>query len=352
MTPQRAFTVAQLADHVRGSVHGDGSLTITGVHTLEGAGGSDVSFLASDAYTQALGATKAGCVILRQRDAAVSPSQSCIVVDDPHRSIVEVVALMYPPMRLPVGLRDTSATIDPSAQVDATASISAGCRIGAGCVVGPHVQLHPNVVLEQGTHVGADSVLFAAVVCYSDTYIGGRCIIHSGAVIGSDGFGFLEQGDRSFVKIPQVGRVRIGEDVEIGANTTIDRAALGETVIGDGVKLDNLVHIAHGVEIGAHTAIAAQTGISGSTTIGRRNRLAGQVGVVGHIQTVDDVIVLAQSGVSKSITAPGLFLGSPAKHHRTALRIEAALRNLPDLIQELETLRRQVDELKKAQSHE
>lgn len=352
MTPKRTFTVAQLAEHVRGSVHGDSSLTITGVHTLEGAGSSDVSFLAADAYAHALGSTAAGCVILRQRDASASPSRACIVVDDPHRSIVEIVELMYPPMRLPDGLRDASATIDASAQVDATAAVAAGCRIGAGCVVGPHVQLHPNVVLEQGTHVSADSVLFAAVVCYPQTHIGERCIIHSGAVIGSDGFGFLEQSDKSFVKIPQVGSVRIGNDVEIGANTTIDRAALGETVIGDGVKLDNLIHIAHGVEIGAHTAIAAQTGISGSTTIGRRNRLAGQVGVVGHIQTVDDVIVFAQSGVSKSITAPGLFLGSPAKQHRTALRIEAALRNLPDLIQELETLRRQVDELKKAQSHE
>ncbi len=352
MIPQRAFTVAQLADHVRGSVRGEASLTITGVDTLEGACSSDVSFLASDAYTHALGATKAGCVILRQRDAAASPSQSCIVVDDPHRSIVEVVALMYPPMRLREGLRDTSATIDPSAQVDVTASVSAGCRIGAGCVVGPHVQLHPNVVLEQGTHVGTDSVLYAAVVCYSDTYIGERCIIHSGAVIGSDGFGFLEQSDKSFVKIPQVGRVRIGNDVEIGANTTIDRAALGETVIGDGVKLDNLIHIAHGVEIGAHTAIAAQTGVSGSTTIGQRNRLAGQVGVVGHIHTADDVIVFAQSGVAKSITAPGVYFGSPVKNHRSALRIEAALRNLPELVQELETLRREIDELKKAQSHE
>jgi UDP-3-O-[3-hydroxymyristoyl] glucosamine N-acyltransferase len=171
-------------------------------------------------------------------------------------------------------------------------------------------------------------------------------------VIGSDGFGFVERPDKSFVKIPQVGCVRIGNDVEIGANTTIDRAAMGETAIEDGVKLDNLIHIAHGVHVGANTAIAAQTGVSGSTTLGKRNRLAGQVGVVGHITTADDVVVFAQSGVSKTLAAPGMYLGSPVTEHRAALRIEAALRNLPELVHELNELRREVNELKKAQSHE
>jgi len=348
MTQQRTYTVAQLAEHVRGSVRGDASLVITGVQTLDGASTSDVTFLAKASYAHALATTGAGCVVLRADAAANSPSAACIVVDDPYRSIVEIIALMYPPVRLPDGLRDTSSTIDPTAQVDPTAAISPGCRIGAGCVVGAHTQLHPNVVLEQGTQIGANSVLYANVTCYYDTIIGDRCIIHSGAVLGSDGFGFVEHPDKSFTKIPQVGRVRVGNDVEIGANTTIDRAAIGETVIEDGVKLDNLVHIAHGVHIGAHTAIAAQTGVSGSTTLGRRNRLAGQVGVVGHIETSDDVVVFAQSGVGKSITKPGVYFGSPVKDHRTALRIEAALRNLPELIQELDTLRREVDEMKKA----
>lgn len=348
MTQQRTYTVAQLAEHVRGSVRGDASLVITGVQTLDGASTSDVTFLAKATYAHALSTTGAGCVVLRADAAANSPSAACIVVDDPYRSIVEIIALMYPPVRLPDGLRDTSSTIDPTAQVDPTAAISPGCRIGAGCVVGAHTQLHPNVVLEQGTQIGANSVLYANVTCYYDTIIGDRCIIHSGAVLGSDGFGFVEHPDKSFTKIPQVGRVRVGNDVEIGANTTIDRAAIGETVIEDGVKLDNLVHIAHGVHIGAHTAIAAQTGVSGSTTLGRRNRLAGQVGVVGHIETSDDVVVFAQSGVGKSITKPGVYFGSPVKDHRTALRIEAALRNLPELIQELDTLRREVDEMKKA----
>ena len=352
MTPQRTYTVAQLAEHVRGSVRGDASLMITSVQTLEGASSSDVSFLAKASYVPALRATAAGCVVLRESDATQSPSAACIIVEDPYRSIVEIIALMYPPVRLPDGLRDVSSTIDPTAQIDATAAISPGCRIGAGCVVGAHTQLHPNVVLEQGTQIGSNTVLYANVTCYYDTIIGDQCIIHSGAVIGSDGFGFVERPDKSFIKIPQVGRVRIGNDVEIGANTTIDRAAIGETIIDDGVKLDNLVHIAHGVQIGAHTAIAAQTGVSGSTTLGQRNRLAGQVGVVGHIQITDDVVVFAQSGVGKSIATPGVYFGSPVKDHRTALRIEAAVRNLPDLVHELDTLRRDVDELKKAQSHE
>lgn len=350
MTHQRTYTVAQLAEHVRGSVRGDASLVITGVQTLDGASSSDVSFLAKASYGSALQSTKAGCVLVREADAANVPSAASIVVDDPHQSIVAIIALMFPPVTLPAGLRDVSATIDPTAHVDPTAAISPGCRISAGCVVGPHAQLHPNVVLEQGTHVGAHSVLYGNVVCYYDTIIGDRCIIHGGAVIGSDGFGFVEHADKSFTKIPQVGRVRIGNDCEIGANTTIDRAALGETVLEDGVKLDNLIHIAHGVRIGAHTAIAAQTGVSGSTTLGKRNRLAGQVGVVGHIHTTDDVVVFAQSGVGKSIVTPGIYFGSPVKDHRTALRIEAAARNLPELIHELDTLRREVDALKKAQS--
>lgn len=352
MTHQRTYTVAQLAEHVRGSVRGDASLMITGVQTLDGAIHTDVTFLAKASYAAALTSTTAGCVVLREADAEHAPSAACIIVDDPYRSIVEIITLMYPPLRLNEGLRDASATIDPSAVIDPTAAIAAGCRIGAGCVIGPHAQLHPNVVLEQGTSIGAHTVVYSNVVCYYGTTIGERCIIHSGAVIGSDGFGFVERSDKSFVKIPQVGRVRIGNDVEIGANTTIDRAAIGETVLEDGVKLDNLIHIAHGVHIGAHTAIAAQTGVSGSTTLGKRNRLAGQVGVVGHIHTTDDVVVFAQSGVGKSIVTPGIYFGSPVKDHRTALRIEAAARNLPELVHELDALRREVDALKKAQSHE
>lgn len=352
MMHQRTYTVAQLAELVRGSVRGDASLQITGVQTLDGATPVDVTFLAKASYAAALRSTSAGCVVLREADAEYAPSAACIIVDNPYRSIVEIITMMYPPARLAEGLRDTSATIDPTAVVDPSAAIAAGCRIAAGCVVGAHAQLHPNVVLEEGTQIGANTILHPNVVCYHDTMIGQRCIVHGGAVIGSDGFGFVERPDKSFVKIPQVGRVRIGDDVEIGANTTIDRAAIGETVIEDGVKLDNLIHIAHGVHIGANTAIAAQTGVSGSTTLGKRNRLAGQVGVVGHISTADDVVVFAQSGVGKTLSTPGVYFGSPVKEHRTALRIEAALRNLPELVQELDTLRREVDLLKKAQSHE
>jgi len=161
-------------------------------------------------------------------------------------------------------------------------------------------------------------------------------------VIGADGFGFFENPDGSFEKIPQVGTVVIGNDVEIGSNTCVDRAAVGATVIGNGVKLDNLIHIAHGVTLGENTAIAAQTGISGSTTLGARNRIAGQVGIVGHISTADDVIVEAQSGLMRSVTESGAYFGSPAKEHRTALRMEAALRRLPDLLREFEELKRTI----------
>jgi len=251
----------------------------------------------------------------------------------------------FPPLEMERGMRHATATIHASAIVDATASIGPGCVISEGCTVGEGVQLFANVVLYPKVKVGAGTMINANVSCASGTQIGERCIIHSGVVIGSDGFGFLENKDGSFEKIPQVGIVVIGDDVEIGANTTIDRAAVGATIIGSGVKLDNLIHIAHGVQVGEHTAMAAQAGISGSTTLGKRNRIAGQVGVVGHIQTTDDVIVEAQSGLSKSVTEPGHYFGSPAKEHRTALRMEAALRRLPELLNEFRELQRIVAEI-------
>jgi UDP-3-O-[3-hydroxymyristoyl] glucosamine N-acyltransferase len=244
------------------------------------------------------------------------------------------------------GLRHASAVIHPEAQVHETACIGPGCAVDEGCIVGERVMLYANVSLYAHVSVGADTVIHANVVCGAGTQIGERCIIHPGAVIGADGFGFFENPDGSFEKIPQVGIVELGNDVEVGANTTIDRAAVGRTLIGNGVKLDNLIHIAHGVSVGDHTAMAAQAGISGSAVLGKRNRIAGQVGVVGHISTADDVIVEAQSGLSKSVTVAGAYFGSPAKEHRTALRMEAALRQLPDLLREVREMGRVVAELK------
>ena len=349
MSTALSYTVEELAHRVGGVARGDVSCIVGGVHRIEDAASGDITFVASDAYQKFLAITHASCVLVREIHSAAVSSASHIVVDDPHRAFVQVMQAFFPSQHMPQGVRAATATIDSSASIHATASIGPGCVIGASCEIGPNVQLVANVVLYPDTRIGADTIIHANVVCYASTSIGQRCIIHAGAVIGADGYGFLEDPDKSFVKIPQVGCVRIGHDVEIGANTTIDRAAVGETVIEDGVKLDNLVHIAHGVHVGAHTAIAAQTGVSGSTILGKRNRLAGQVGLVGHIQTTDDVVIYAQSGVGKNVTQPGIYFGSPIKEHLTALRIEAAVRQLPTALQELRDLKREVEELINAQ---
>ncbi|MCX6139453.1 MAG: UDP-3-O-(3-hydroxymyristoyl)glucosamine N-acyltransferase [Candidatus Kapabacteria bacterium] len=344
MSGERSFTILELAQRVGGVAQGDVSLVVRGLNRIEDAGEGDLTFVASDQYAKFLPESEASCVLVRSAHASDVKAPSSIVVDDPYRAFILVMQAFHPEQPMPQGVRAPTATIDPSAEIDPTASIGPGCVIGAQCRVAKNVQLVANVVLYPNTHIGADSVLHANVTCYSSTIIGERFIAHAGVVIGSDGFGFLENADKSFVKIPHIGRVRIGDDVEIGANTTIDRAAVGETRIEDGVKLDNLIHIAHGVTIGAHTAIAAQTGISGSTSLGKRNRLAGQVGVVGHIQITDDVVIYAQSGVGKSVPQPGVYFGSPIKEHLTALRIEAAVRQLPTALQELRDLKRKVNE--------
>lgn len=349
MSQLRSFTVDELAQRVGGVVVGDGACSINGVGRIEDAQQGEITFLASDTYVKFLPTTQASCVLMREEHHDADTQAARIIVDDPYRAFVGVMQVFYPAQHMPQGVRAQTATIDPTAEIDPTASIGPGCVIGTSCRIGPRVQLTANVVVYPNSTIGADTVLHGNVTCYAGTIIGERCIIHSGVVIGSDGFGFLENPDKSFVKIPQVGTVRIGDDVEIGANTTIDRAAVGETVIEDGVKLDNLVHIAHGVRVGAHTAIAAQTGVSGSTVLGKRNRLAGQVGVVGHITTTDDVIIYAQSGVGKNVTQPGIYFGSPIKEHLTALRIEAALRRLPAAMQELQDLKREIEELKDTQ---
>ncbi len=342
------MTTQELAEITSGRLVGDPTVAINGINRIEHARSNEITFLSNEQYVKFLPLTKAGCVIISESLFASAPTVGIpvIVADDAYRAFVRVMQTFFPPTTMPPGVRAATATIDASAKVADTASIGPGCVVGRNCVIADGVQLTANVVLYADVKVGANTVIHANVSCSHGTTIGERCIIHPGVVIGADGFGFFENPDGSFEKIPQVGTVVIGNDVEIGANTAIDRAAVGVTKIGDGVKLDNLIHIAHGVEIGANTAIAAQAGISGSARLGQRNRIAGQVGVVGHISTTDDVIVEAQSGLSKTVTQPGAYFGSPAKEHRTALRMEAALRRLPELLKEFQELRREVAELK------
>ena len=344
-----SVTVHDLAHQCDGRIAEGGPSTevlVCGLSTLDQATADDVSFLAKAAYATRMATTKAGCVLVSEAlytptlAETVPPGTAVVLVPDAYRTFVQLMHRVAVGRPLPDGMRSPTATIDASAEVAASAAIGPGCVIGAGCVIDDGVQLVANVVVSPNVHIGAQTIIHGNVSIGHNCQIGQHCVIHAGVVIGADGFGYFEHSDGSYEKVPQVGNVVMGDHVEVGANTCIDRAAVGSTVIGNGVKLDNLVHIAHGVHVGEHTAIAAQAGISGSATIGARNRIAGQVGIVGHIATADNVTVMAQSGVAKAINQPGVYFGSPAKDHRTALRIEGVLRRLPELAADVEELKR------------
>jgi UDP-3-O-[3-hydroxymyristoyl] glucosamine N-acyltransferase len=338
---------ADIADLLGRSICGDGSAVITGLNTIDSATAEQLTFCGSDTFAKHLSTTSAGCVIIREKDSTTVTAPSWFVSPDPYADVVRLIGLVSPVYGLAAGYRDPSASIDPSAVVASSAAIGPGCVIGSGCIIGEETQLLANVVLYPKARIGNACVLHANTTFYQDTVIGDRCVVHAGSVVGSDGFGYREQGDKRFEKIPQVGNVTIGNDVEIGANVTIDRAALGSTVIEDGVKIDNLVQLAHGVRIGEHTAIAAQVAIAGGTVVGRRNRIAGQAGIVGHIVTTDDVVVYAQAGVAKTISKSGAYFGSPAKEHALALRMEMAARQLPELLQQIRTMAAEIEDLKR-----
>ena len=323
------LTLQQIVARLGGEALGEPAAPLTGVGTLESASASQLAFLANPRYRAKLATTKAGAVILgpRDRDATAGPR---IVADNPYAYYARVVALFHPAETVRPGIHPF-AQVDGSANVDATATIEAFAVVGARCEIGPHARIGAHCSLGDHVHVGERTRLHPRVSIYSHCRIGARGIVHSGAVIGADGFGQAPEEGR-WVKIPQVGGVRIGDDVEIGANTTIDRGALDDTVIEDGVKLDNLIQIAHNCVIGAHTVIAGCTGISGSTRVGRHCLIGGGVGIVGHVEICDGVTISGFSLVAKSILKPGTYTsGMPLMPHAQWLRNAAHLRRLDEL---------------------
>jgi UDP-3-O-[3-hydroxymyristoyl] glucosamine N-acyltransferase len=320
------LTLREIVAKLGGEAVGEAGAPLTGVATLDSAGPGQIAFLANPKYRSKLASTRAGAVILGpgDRDAGTMPR---IVSDNPYAYYARTVALFHPPAPLKPGIHpfaqvDADANVDAGSQIDAfavvgpRATIGKGARIGSHCVIGSHVT------------IGAGTVLNARVTIYDGCTIGDRVIIHSGAVIGADGFGMAPDAGR-WVKIPQVGAVRIGDDVEIGANTTIDRGALDDTVIEEGAKLDNQIQVGHNCVIGAHTVIAGCTGISGSVTIGKHCMIGGGVGLVGHLSICDRVTISGFSLITKSITEPGTYTsGLPFMPHSEWLRNAAQLRRL------------------------
>ena len=310
-------------------LQGDPEAEVSTVASLREAGPGSVSFLANPRYRRYLAETRAGAVVLDRASAAGCPVPALIAAN-PYAAYARIAAELYPAASVLPGIHP-SAVVDPAARVAADACIGPQAVVEAGAEIGPRAQVGPSSVVMRSARIGADTRLVARVTIYPDVVIGARCVLHAGAVIGADGFGFAPDHD-GFVKVPQVGSVRIGDDVEIGANTTVDRGAIEDTVLEEGVKLDNLVQVGHNVRIGAHTVVAGCAGISGSTTIGRRCMIGGAAGTVGHIEIGDDVVVSGLTMVTRSLKEPGMYSsGWPAVPADEWRRIVAHVRRLERL---------------------
>jgi UDP-3-O-[3-hydroxymyristoyl] glucosamine N-acyltransferase len=321
---QEDFSLGELAVRFGLELRGSPDTRVSHVATLAEAPPGSLSFLADSRHRRELAATRASAVVLAAADAPACPV-AALVSDNPRLAFARVAELLHPePLHLPAV--HPTAVIAPGVRVPASATVGPLAVIEEGVLLGERSRVGPGCILQRGARVGEATHLVARVTLYPGVELGARCLVHAGAVIGADGFGLAQDGG-SWVKIPQVGSVRIGDDVEIGANTTVDRGAIGDTVICEGAKLDNQIQVGHNVSIGAHTAIAACTGISGSTTIGARCRIGGMVGFAGHLSIADDVVITGCSLVSASIREPGSYSsGMPAVPTRAWRRMVAHLR--------------------------
>lgn len=304
MSAQPGLSLGELAVRFGCILKGDPDLRVSRVAALERADAQSVTFLANPRYRRYLQQTKAGVVVLDPKLADACPVNA-LLAKNPYATYARIAALLYPPPSAPPG-RHATAVIDASAQIDASASIGPHAVVGARVKIGARTVIGPGCVVMDDVTIGDDTRLTANVTLCHGVIIGSRCLFHPSVVIGSDGFGLApDQGE--WIKVPQVGSVRVGDDVEIGASTSIDRGAIDDTVIGDGVKMDNQIQIGHNVRIGDHTAIAGCAGISGSATIGKRCMIGGMVGVAGHLSICDDVVITGKSFVSGSIRRPGYY---------------------------------------------
>lgn len=333
------LTLRQIADRLGGEIAGAADAPLSGVASLEDAGPEHLTFLAHARFRAKLAATRAGAVILgeRDRDATRLPR---IVTANPYAYYARAVALFHPAKPLRPGIHP-GAAVDPAARVAASAHVGPFAVVEAGASVGERASIGAGSFVGEGASIGDDTVLHARVTVYDGCVVGSRCILHAGAVIGADGFGMAPDGGR-WVKIPQVGRAVLGDDVEVGANTAIDRGALGDTVIEEGVKLDNLIQVAHNCRIGEHTVIAGCAGLAGSTIVGKRCLIGGGAGLAGHLTVADGVTISGMTLVAKSITQPGVYTSAtPIMPHAEWLRNAAHLRHLDRLARQVKALDRE-----------
>ena len=333
--------LSELAQKLDLKLLGD-DLEITGVNTLDMAREDEISFLANPKYLPLLETTNAGAVIADEEHA--DKLSRALISKNPYLDFVRTVQLFAKPQGSFVG-QSPLAFIHEDARVHPTAVIYPHVYIGPGVKIGENTQIFPSCYVGEDSVIGDNCIIYPNVTIMARTIIGNKVIIHAGAVIGSDGFGFA-QGELGLEKFPQVGKVIIEDNVEVGANTTIDRAALGETKVGQGTKIDNLVQIGHNVKIGENSILVAQVGIAGSTTLGKNVILAGQVGVAGHLEIGDNCRVAAQSGVNRNLPPHTDVGGSPAIEHKTFLKTSVILSRLPDLLKTVKSLQKEIEELK------
>jgi UDP-3-O-[3-hydroxymyristoyl] glucosamine N-acyltransferase len=338
--------VGELAQLVGGTVEGDPALRIRGLSGLEEAQEGQLSFFGNARYKQAYLATRASAVLV---DASAPPRAglTLVRVKQPHLAYAKVAQAFFPPRRLPPGV-SPRAEVHPKAQVHSTATVMAFAVVEEGATVGEGVVLHPGCYVGPQASVGKGSVLYPGAVVAERCVVGERCILQPNAVVGADGFGFAFDAEAvKHEKIPQAGIARLEDDVELGACSCVDRATLGETVVGQGTKIDNLVQVAHNVTIGPHTILCAQVGISGSVKVGAGVVMAGQAGVAGHLTIGNLVRLGAQSGVAHDVPDGATLLGAPAFHHTQFLRAAMVFEKLPEMARELRGLKKRIEELER-----
>jgi len=345
------FSVEYIAKLLDGEIEGNGATSIRQLGKIESAKAGEISFLSNPKYEPSIYSTKADAVIVsKDFKPKKELSTTLIRVADPYLAFTALLEEYHKLASFQKQGVEEPNYLGDNCQLGEGIYRGAFSYIGSGCTFGKQVKIYPQAYIGDNVQIGDHTVIQSGVKIYPGTVIGSHCVIHAGAVIGSDGFGFAPQSDGTYKTIPQVGNVVIGHHVDIGANTTIDCATMESTVIRDGAKLDNLIQIAHNVDVGENTVIAAQTGVSGSTVIGKNCVLAGQVGIIGHLNIGEGSKVGAQAGVGKSLKAGSIELGSPSFDRGKYLRVYAAFKNLPDLVDRIRQLEKKVLHLSESES--
>jgi len=337
--------IQEIASFINGKIIGDPNTEINNVAKIEDAKSGDLTFLYLSSYEKFFKSTKASVIIVKQDFNKSRNDITYLEVNSPEKAFFAILKKFFSPEFSLEGV-DPTASINKSAKIGDNVSIGKNVVISENCKIGNNNKIYHNTVILENSEIGDDCLIFPNVNIRENCKVGNRAIIHSGTVIGSDGFGFIPDEKGVYQKIPQIGNVIVEDDVELGSNVSIDRAAIGSTIIKRGCKIDNLVQIAHNVVVGEDTVISAQAGISGSTKIGKNCILAGQAGLVGHIELGDNVVITAQSGVSKSFLKPGYYMGTPAAEIKSHQKLQAQLRNIPNYIEEINNLKIEIKSLK------